>query len=110
MSKLEPPQLERALQCLDEGIEVAHRLNPDWTADKPVEWGHMGHRAFMRLLHEKLLALRQSERTAEAYVLARRMLKLNRTDHQGVRILALELAGNFGWIEAMEAIVADYPA
>lgn len=108
LSKLEPPQLERALQCLDEGIEVAHRLNPDWTADKPVEWGHMGHRAFMRLLHEKLLALRQSERTAEAYVLARRMLKLNRTDHQGVRILALELAGNFGWIEAMEAIVADY--
>ena len=94
-----------ALQCFEDGIAIAHALNPAWQSADLLEWGHIGNRPYMRLFYGKLLVLMQAEEHVKALALAQQMLQKNPSDNQGIRALALNAAGNNGDVTALEQIV-----
>mmetsp|Transcript_3459 Transcript_3459/g.5264 ORF Transcript_3459/g.5264 Transcript_3459/m.5264 type:complete len:907 (-) Transcript_3459:1869-4589(-) len=76
-----------ALKMYDTAILCARKLNPTWSDDRSEElsWGEMGNRPYMRALLGRALCLKKTGKREEAIRQAKKLLRLNPGDNQGVR-------------------------
>ena len=80
---------QTSLEMNDIAIRCARLLNPSWTADRrsTLEWGLMYTRPYLRAICNRALALKGLGRTEEATQQAKKLLKWNPRDNQGIRKL-----------------------
>jgi tetratricopeptide (TPR) repeat protein len=76
-----------AIEMYDNAIKCARLLNPTWNEDRTDEliWGEIEHRPYLRSLHGRGVALKEVGRRKEAIAQAKKLLRLNPSDNQGVR-------------------------
>lgn len=76
-----------ALKMYDTAILCARKLNPTWSDDRSEElsWGEIGNRPYMRSLLGRALCLKNTGKREEAIRQAKKLLRLNPGDNQGVR-------------------------
>ena len=78
-----------ALKMYDTAILCARTLNPTWSDDRSEElsWGEMGNRPYMRALLGRAFCLKDTGERDEAIRQAKKLMRLNPGDNQGVRKL-----------------------
>mmetsp|Transcript_21159 Transcript_21159/g.34900 ORF Transcript_21159/g.34900 Transcript_21159/m.34900 type:complete len:773 (-) Transcript_21159:7-2325(-) len=78
-----------ALKMYDTAILCARKLNPTWSDDRSEElsWGEIGNRPYMRALLGRALCLKHTGKREEAIRQAKKLMRLNPGDNQGVRKL-----------------------
>ena len=80
---------QKSLEMYDTAIQCARILNPEWTnyRQSTLEWGLMYTRPYLRALCFRSMSLHKLGRTVEAVDQAKKILKLNPSDNQGIRKL-----------------------
>lgn len=78
-----------ALKMYDTAILCARKLNPTWSDDRSEElsWGETGNRPYMRALLGRAMCLKKTGKREEAIRQAKKLMRLNPNDNQGVRQL-----------------------
>ncbi len=78
-----------SLKMYENSIICARKLNPTWTDDRSHEltWGEITHRPYLRSLNCYSQALHIVGRTSEAIAVAKKLLRWNPGDNQGIRSL-----------------------
>jgi hypothetical protein len=78
-----------ALRMYDTAIACARKLNPTWQEDpkKKLSYGEMENRPYFRSLHGRAIALYDLGARELAIAQAKKMMFLNPSDNQGVRLL-----------------------
>ena len=63
-------------------------LNPTWSEDRSTElsWGEMENRPYLRSLSGRAFALKDSGKSREAIAQAKKIMRLNPGDNQGLRL------------------------
>jgi hypothetical protein len=112
--------LEADLRCLDAHAHLGNmlfRVSPPWALahyevgvrigelslggdfDGVLPWGLVDNRPFLRCMHGQGLCLWRLERWPEAERVLERMLWLNPTDNQGVRLILPEVRAHEAWVD-----------
>ena len=85
-----------AIRHYEVGVRIGElSLGPDF--DGLLPWGHIGNRPFLRCMHGFGLCLWRIGRFEEAERIFERMLWLNPSDNQGVRVLLGEVRSKTTW-------------
>ena len=76
-----------ALMMYDNAIASARKLNPTWGEDRTEElsWGEMENRPYLRGLLGRAIALKNCGKRSEAISQAKKLMRLNPRDNQGIR-------------------------
>lgn len=86
--KRTPADFAKALRLMDEAVRVAEGVQPVWASTDTLVWGWIDNRPYMRLLHQKALIHGASGDLTAALSVAKRLLRANPDDNQGIRTLA----------------------
>jgi len=78
-----------ALKMYDIAIKCARILNPTWTDDRSNElsWGEIENRPYLRSLSGRAIALKTMGKRKDAIAQAKKIMRLNPGDNQGIRQL-----------------------
>ena len=78
-----------ALKMYDNAIVCARKLNPTWTEDRSddLPWGETSNRPYLRSLAGRAITLKDIGKRKEAIAQAKKILRLNPNDNQGIRQL-----------------------
>ena len=78
-----------ALKMYDNAITCARMLNPTWKEDRSTElsWGEIENRPYLRSLAGGAIALKGMGKRKEAIFQAKKLMRLNPNDNQGIRQL-----------------------
>mmetsp|Transcript_25325 Transcript_25325/g.53501 ORF Transcript_25325/g.53501 Transcript_25325/m.53501 type:complete len:895 (-) Transcript_25325:24-2708(-) len=78
-----------ALKMYDNSILCARKLNPTWVEDRSDElvWGEMENRPYLRSLLGRAIAFKDAGKRRDAIAQAKKLMRLNPNDNQGVRKL-----------------------
>ncbi len=85
-----------ALRHYEVGVRIAEQALPDGF-DGVLPWGRLDNRPYLRCLHGFGLCLWRLERFDEATTIFDRMLWLNPTDNQGMRMLLPQVRAEESW-------------
>ena len=87
---------EQAIRHYEVGVRIGEfSLGPDF--DSLLPWGHIDNRPFLRCMHGFGLCLWRLKRFEEAERVFERMLWLNPSDNQGVRMLIDDVRAKTAW-------------
>jgi len=102
----------KALKMYDNGIKCARMLNPSWTADRDAElsYGVIEHRPYYRALAGRARALQHLGRTKEAIAQAKKIMKWNPSDNQGLRSSLVNWFLEVGDTESCTNLLRKYDA
>lgn len=97
----QPFRVRRALKHYTVGVKLGDFfLGPKFRGKLP--WGLIDNRPFLRALHGQMISHWALGEISEAISIAKRLLKLNPDDHQGIRFLLPELRQGTPYLESCE--------
>lgn len=101
---------EKSVRMYENSMRCARKLNPEWTEDREekLEWGYIEHRPYLRSVLGLALSLKELGRTGEAIAVAKKLLRWNPGDNQGVRTILCNWLLEAGDTEACLNLVMDY--
>jgi hypothetical protein len=90
-----------AIRHYEVGFRIGELSLPEGF-DGVLPWGHIDNRPFLRCMHGFGLCLWRLGRFEEAHRILNRMLWLNPSDNQGVRILIADVCAKGAWEDRRE--------
>lgn len=91
-----PRYIDRAVQLYQAAILISEQNFPS-NFDPVVLWVNCNNRPYLRALHGLCLALWRIEKFEDAAHLAKKLLRLNPPDNQGVRFIIEDIKNHIPW-------------